>query len=61
MTKAEYKKKMAALKAKRGEAGKAGFKAYKAWDKADQALDKDCKAINDLETSWKKQESEAVK
>ena len=34
MTKAEYKKKMAALKAKRGEACKAGFKAYKAWDKA---------------------------
>ena len=66
MTKAEYKKKMTALKAKRGEACKvcyealkACYRTHKAWDKAYKARSKACMAIDDLKESWAKQESEA--
>ena len=67
MTKTEYDKKMAALE-------DVGFEDYKAWGEAckssreaDTVRDEACKAwleslkaIDDLEASWEKQESEKI-
>ena len=54
MTREDYDKKIAVLR-------EAEYKAYKVWREDYKVWDKACKAINDLEASWKKQESEEVK